>query len=140
MAENIRTLPLFVYGTLQRGEIREACWPYPAQQVLSATARGVLYDFGPHPALMPGELEIRGELWFIPADGMVITLRVLDEIEGYRQPGQRDWYLREVISVVADDGRSWEAYSYFYARPEELTESMRVEPDEAGVCHWRRAK
>ena len=133
----METLPIFVYGTLQRGEIRESCWPHPADRILWATVRGTLYDLGPHPALTAGETEVRGELWFVPTDGMTETLRVLDTIEGFAQPGKPDWYQRHVVLAQADDGNAYQAFAYYYARLDELNEATVVLPSEMGVCHWR---
>jgi gamma-glutamylcyclotransferase (GGCT)/AIG2-like uncharacterized protein YtfP len=82
-------LAIFVYGTLQRGQVRERCWPRPALRVEPATVRGWLFDLGPYPALVvpaAGEVAdtIAGELWHVAADDLEVTLAALDRIEGFQ--------------------------------------------------------
>src|SRR5438093_3247250 len=45
-------LPVFVYGTLKRGEERARCWPRSPERVVPATTQGRLYDLGTYPALV----------------------------------------------------------------------------------------
>jgi gamma-glutamylcyclotransferase (GGCT)/AIG2-like uncharacterized protein YtfP len=66
-------LPLFVYGTLKRGESREKKWPFPPVKVLPATTRAALYDLGPYPAIGPGDDTIVGELWFLREEDVAET-------------------------------------------------------------------
>ncbi len=89
---------LFVYGTLKRGECRQERWPRPPVEVRAATLRAALYDLGPYPAIGTGEDLVAGELWFIAAEQMDETLRVLDEIEGFGQGGT-DLYTRRDCRV-----------------------------------------
>lgn len=56
-----RHLPIFVYGTLKRGEEREAMWPRWPVRVEAATTLGILYDIGPYPALAAGDDVVEGE-------------------------------------------------------------------------------
>jgi gamma-glutamylcyclotransferase (GGCT)/AIG2-like uncharacterized protein YtfP len=53
---------VFVYGTLQRGGVRERCWPRKPIYVEVARVRGALYDLGPYPALVEGSDFVAGEL------------------------------------------------------------------------------
>lgn len=41
---------VFVYGTLQRGEVREHCWPHAPVSIEWGTIRGQLRDLGEYPA------------------------------------------------------------------------------------------
>lgn len=133
-------LPIFVYGTLQRGELRENCWPYPARRIEAATIRATLYDLGPHPAIGPGDNRVLGELWHLAPQHLPATLEVLDAIEGYQQAGEEDWYVREVVDCTTEAGAERQAYAYFYARLSELPRFPVVLPNAAGVCGWTRRR
>jgi gamma-glutamylcyclotransferase (GGCT)/AIG2-like uncharacterized protein YtfP len=128
-------LPLFVYGTLKRGESREKKWPFPPVKVVAATTQAALYDLGPYPAIGPGDDVVAGELWFLHADHVAETLRQFDAIEGYQQGGP-DLYVRQVVSCRDEDGQSHQAYAYFYANSHWLLSGRRMPPNDAGVCRW----
>ena len=127
---------IFVYCTLQQGEVRARFWPRPPQAILPARVPGTLYDLGPYPALVPGNDWVRGELWVLAEEDLEETLRVLDRVEGYAQPGERDWYRRDVIECILADGTRRQAFVYYHARPEEIRHHPRVMPDSDGVRHW----
>lgn len=127
-------LHVFVYGTLKRGQCRENAWPRVPVSVFDAWVLGELYDLGDYPALVPGSERVVGEVWTIPSQDVDATLRVLDEIEGYRnQPN--DLYRRDDVDCWAMGAtRSFRALTYLYARP--LAEQLKVCPNSQGECIW----
>lgn len=73
---------LFVYGTLMRGESRNAL--LGGRQSLPARCRGTLLDLGPYPGLVEGKGRVQGEIVEVEnADDMDKLLRHLDEVEGF---------------------------------------------------------
>jgi gamma-glutamylcyclotransferase (GGCT)/AIG2-like uncharacterized protein YtfP len=126
----------FVYGTLQQGEERAKFWPRKPREILPARVQGALYDLGPYPALVPGEDWVRGELWVLAEEDMAETIRVLDAVEGYAQPSERDWYRREVIECTLEDGARQPAFVYYFARPDEIRHHPQVRPGSDGMRHW----
>lgn len=125
----------FVYGTLKRGQCREACWPVRPQQIRVAYAQGELYNLGDYPAMVAGNDTIVGELWSFPESDIPTTLQVLDEIEGYRDRSD-DLYQRVVIACRADSpaGVSVSAHTYFYQYPLQPSWRITGEP-----CFWPSA-
>src|SRR6056297_1504244 len=97
--------PIFVYGTLKRGECRGGCWPRAPRSVQPGFIRGRLLDLGPFPGWVPGDGWIRGEVWEIGAADLAATLETLDEIEGYRQPHQPDQYERLTVALFASPAK-----------------------------------
>lgn len=130
-------LPVFVYGTLQRGEVRSHRWPRPPVKVESATIRGLIRDLGPYPALVPGDGMVLGELWHLRAQDLEQTLRVLDEIECYGNE-EVDLYVRRVVECATEEGAVKRGYTYFIANPESVRDMPIVAPDEQGRARWRR--
>jgi gamma-glutamylcyclotransferase (GGCT)/AIG2-like uncharacterized protein YtfP len=135
----IGPLAIFVYGTLQRGQVRERCWPRPAIRVEPATVRGWLFNLGPYPALVvpaAGEAAdtIAGELRHMAADDLDITLAALDRIEGF-QDKRNDLYRRvEIVCEAAD--RQVPAWIYEYARAIGPDDPRRVLPHDERACRW----
>ncbi len=127
---------VFVYGTLKRGEVRERCWPRKPVAIDEANVRGALYDLGPYPGLVDGDDVVAGEVWRFAEADMQATLRALDEIEGFRKC-ENDEYRRAVITCDTAVAQV-KAWTYLYARIEELQASRRVKSDEAGVCRWSK--
>lgn len=130
---------IFVYGTLQRGEVRERCWPRKPLRIDWATIRGELHDLVDYPALVAGEDVILGELWQIAEVDMATTLAVLDEIESYGQDVD-DLYVREIVACRTLSGEERQAYTYRYAKPAEIARSPIVLPDAEGFCRWTRPR
>lgn len=120
----------FVYGTLQRGQCRQRCWPVPAVRVDRAFARGQLYDLGEYPAMLPGDDWVAGERWELAAADLPRVLRVLDRVEGYAQPGEDDLYDRQVIPIyAAPHSPLWcQAWTYVLKDLRMLRQAHRVEP------------
>lgn len=130
-------LAIFVYGTLQRGEERERCWPFPPQRIDLAEIRAELYDLGAYPAIIAGRDRVVGECWKFAPPHLAGTLEVLDEIEGYGQ-GDVDLYIRRVVECRTVRGERVTAYTYFYAREDEARSYQRVIPSPDGFCRWHR--
>lgn len=122
---------VFVYGTLKRGECREACWPSGPLSISTAWVHGILYDLGPFPAMLRGADLVEGEVWEFEPDQMPEVLRTLDAIEGTDQPGEPNEYDRTVVQAHRQDGEV-DAYTYIFANPEKLREARRIEPQESG--------
>lgn len=133
----MQSLPIFVYGTLQRGEQREKAWPCQALGVEWATIRATLYDLGPYPAIVPGPHRILGELWSIAECDLPRTLSALDEIEGFAGRAD-DLYTRRVVESTTLRGEVRRAYAYFFANRLVLQSAVEVPADSNGLVHWRR--
>ena len=129
-------LPVFVYGTLKRGEERSNRWPHPPVKVERATTSGRLRDLGPYPALVEGAGIVLGELWHLRLADLPETLRVLDEIECFGTENV-DLYVRRIVSCRNDQGELYRAYTYFFADPQAIENAPFVEPNEHGVIDWR---
>lgn len=126
---------IFVYGTLQRGEEREKCWPREPVKIEEATIRGRLYDLGPYPALTDGTDEIQGELWHIAPNDLEVTLAALDKIECYGNDDV-DLYIRRIVVATNDAGQNVDAHTYFFANTAELKNYAVVVANKDGKCHW----
>ena len=127
---------VFVYGTLQRGEVRERCWPRPPISIESATVRGTLYDLGPYPALGAGDDIVAGELWCIAPSDMVATLAALDRVEGFS--GSNDDLYRRLIVDCQTAAGSTSAWTYHLANVSLLRTATRILPGVDGRCYWKR--
>jgi len=106
-----RRLPLFVFGTLRRGECNHGLLEGRYEQVLPA----VLHDYRLAEPLMiepvPGGV-VRGELYFIHTPVYEVTLAdcdALEEIPFGELVG--DEYERRSVIVLTNDGRH-EAWAY----------------------------
>ncbi|MFM2093929.1 MAG: hypothetical protein RIS70_1053 [Planctomycetota bacterium] len=135
-AAELKNLPIFVYGTLKRGEIREKRWPRRPLEILPAWTQGFLHDTGPYPAMVAGTDRVLGELWFVANDDLAETLRVLDRIECYGTGGV-DLYVRVTVDCETLEGRQHLAYTYLYA--EDISRHVRVRPSPDGYCRWSRS-
>ena len=98
-------LSFFVYGTLRRGQRRQAMWPCEPLDVELATTQGQLFDLGPYPGLATGTDVVLGELWHVRAEDFAQTVQRLDQIEGFHQGGP-DYYQRRVVPCHTLDGRN----------------------------------
>lgn len=134
-ASSAEVLPIFVYGTLKRGQIRERCWPHSPVRIETATTLGRLFDVGPYPALLPGSRLVAGELWFVAAEHLEETLRVLDEIECYGNDDV-DLYVRRIVPCVTESGRTERAYVYHFADEAELLRYPETPASADGLCRW----
>ena len=130
---------IFVYGTLKRGEPRENNWPRRPLAVEWATLCGQLRDLGAYPALLEGSDIVLGELWEIAFEDLPVTLRTLDEIEGFRQDGE-DLYVRRVVTCHNLAGEPRAGFTYYFAHPDDIATKPTVLPDQDGFCQWSSRK
>lgn len=110
---------VFFYGTLMAGFDRRARAGLDAK--LSFLGRGwilaTLFDLGLYPAAVPSaEHRVWGELYEVSDPATVFA--ALDEIEGYTPSDpDRSLYLRQPAVVTLNEGRTEEAWVYFYNAP-----------------------
>ena len=81
------------------------------------TISGVLFDLGIYPAAVPADdSQVWGEVYEMSHP--TIVLQALDELEGFRaaEP-ESSLYTRVLTPVTLEDGRSVEAWAYFYNAP-----------------------
>lgn len=122
----------FTYGTLKRGQERhillQELYDEAQIEIRPAYTIGRLYDLGYFPALLPGEDKIEGELITIHNENMMGTIKtMLDGIEGYFGPDdERNLYYRDVKDVYLPDGSIYQAYAYFFSRPQLLSDTQRM--------------
>lgn len=116
----------FVYGTLQRGRLRQSAWPLAPERIEAAWVRAALYDLGPFPALLEGDDWVAGELWCYPPDQMPTVANSLDQVEGWDPEGNSEiGYRRDRCEVVQIDSfMKKEAYTYWFL-PHRLPESAK---------------
>ena len=117
---------VFFYGTLMSGFKRQGRQRLDAK--LTPVGRGsihaALFDVGLYPAAIPAsDALVQGELHRMSDESV---LRDLDEIEGFR-PEQPDasLYTRLETPVTLTDGRTENAWTYFYNAP--LGRAQRIE-------------
>lgn len=128
---------IFVYGTLKRGQIREAAWPRKPVTVHQAMVLGELYDLGEYPALIHGSDRIVGEVWRIAKADVPETLGVLDRIEGCFG-GPDDLYERVLRPcwLIEHNDVSFTVQTYLYRDHSELGDCNRVRAKEDGYVRW----
>jgi gamma-glutamylcyclotransferase (GGCT)/AIG2-like uncharacterized protein YtfP len=109
----------FFYGTLMAGFDRRTRAGIDAK--LSFLGRGsiaaTLFDLGLYPAAVPStEHRVWGEVYQVSDAATVLA--ALDEIEGYTPADlDRSLYLRHLTPVTLNEGRTVEAWVYFYNAP-----------------------
>jgi gamma-glutamylcyclotransferase (GGCT)/AIG2-like uncharacterized protein YtfP len=116
----VRTLRLFVYGSLRRdvpGNRQDVFGDAP-DFLGRGRVRGRLLDLGAYPGLVPAITRnewVHGELYAITGWR---SLARLDAYEDYdpRRP-ERSLFLRREVRVTLDSGESNTAWAYFYAGP-----------------------
>ena len=118
---------VFFYGTLMTPFNRTA--QLHIDRHLAFRGRGsiaaALFDLGIYPAAVPAaDSRVIGEVYEMTNSGIVLD--ALDEIEGYRagEP-ETSLYTRALTPVILDDGRSVDAWAYFYNAP--LGRAERIE-------------
>ena len=119
---------VFFYGTLMTPFNRPGRQRVDSK--MSFTGRGrmpaALFDLGIYPAAIPTHdgSSVWGEVYEM-LDAPAV-LAALDEIEGYRaaEP-ERSLYTRIVTDVALEDGRTLQAWAYFYNAP--LGRAQRIE-------------
>ncbi|MGE5245646.1 MAG: gamma-glutamylcyclotransferase [Betaproteobacteria bacterium] len=118
---------VFFYGTLMSGFRRSGRERIDSK--LQPEGRGwiraALFDLGIYPAAVPApDSRVWGEVHRMTDRDAVLA--ELDDIEGYR-PGEPDasLYVRVETQVTFADGRSADAWAYFYNAP--LGRAQRIE-------------
>lgn len=107
MMPSIPDRPVFVYGTLCKGEERDInrlrpapCWLGPA------CVDGVLHDLGDYPGLVlarepcPGQTQVKGDVYAVAGE----LEPVLDEIEGVAPQPNGEYEKREVLVFLKPSG------------------------------------
>ncbi|WP_261664397.1 gamma-glutamylcyclotransferase [Deinococcus sp. Marseille-Q6407] len=121
LAEALATPHVFVYGTLKPG-LRNVAWasavtePQAQPAVLDGAA---LHHLGAYPGLVPAESgqRVQGCLYSYPPAQLGAVLAKMDELEGYRAPGDpANLYHRELRAVTLAGGEQRLAWTYLYAR------------------------
>ncbi|MDH4246918.1 MAG: gamma-glutamylcyclotransferase [Deltaproteobacteria bacterium] len=115
---------LFVYGTLRKG------FGHSLHRTIESHARflglarfkGVLYDLGPYPAVVPAPASgspdadargVLGEVYALNHPGPL--LKALDLYEGCVEPRRpAAEYRRERVSITLEDGTPAQAWIYLY--------------------------
>ena len=112
-------MKLFVYGTLLRGLERESVLSN-SKFLGTVVVRAKMYDLGRYPGIIEGEGQVIGEVYEIDQ----ITLKKLDEVEGYFPDNPLgSEYIRkevEILSTEVDEP----VIAYFYNQ--KVKESDRI--------------
>ncbi|HBY96365.1 MAG: gamma-glutamylcyclotransferase [Ardenticatenaceae bacterium] len=118
-------LPVFIYGTLLRGEPYHDRLAAVAAEIQDAVMPGaVLHNLGPFPMLRPGTGRVVGELVWLHSEVDEMALAELDTIEGVR----RALYHRERRPVLLTGcGPLLEAW--VYVGSEAIAEQYPVIPN-----------
>ena len=110
---------VFFYGTLMAGFDRRQRAGIDAKLRYHGrgSIRGTLFDLGLYPAAVPAaEGVVWGELYEMMEPDVVLT--ALDDIEGYRADDpDKSLYTRTQAEVTLQDGKSQNAWVYFYNAP-----------------------
>lgn len=105
---------LLVYGTLRYGMPNDV-YMAGLKEHGRATVKGTLYVRGFLPMLSKeGDDTVVGEIYEIPED----RWRRLDALEGHP-----NWYKREVVDALCEDGRTVKVWVYFM-----LPDMLEMEP------------
>lgn len=113
---------LFVYGTLQPGEVLHNQIEGFVCRARTGVIAGILVDLGAFPALIEGPGLVRGVLLDVDAAAFAVT----DRIEGFSPDRRRCLYHRIETVVHLDDGESLPAWTYRYANPSALADRPRL--------------
>ncbi|MEV6552199.1 gamma-glutamylcyclotransferase family protein [Streptomyces sp. NPDC051597] len=113
-------LPFFVYGTLRPGERyhRLLLTGRTAHETPARLPGAVLYEGPGYPYAVRGDGVVTGALITPRPEAYPEVLRVLDQLEEYRGPGDpRNLYDREERTVELPDGTAARAWVYLAAAP-----------------------
>jgi gamma-glutamylcyclotransferase (GGCT)/AIG2-like uncharacterized protein YtfP len=118
----VEKLPVFVYGTLRRGQKN---YPHYLQgktlRERSATVSGHLYfvDDGGYPYLTSGMGRVFGEMMELLPEQYEEILRKLDELEEYDPRDEKhSVYLRRRTEAVLEHGERITVWAYYWNCPE----------------------
>jgi len=87
----------FVYGTLNREQLRGGMWPRQPVCVSPGVVSARLFDLGPYPAALKGNAWLLGEIWQFQEVDLSETMSVLDRIEGFQPGSNSNEYVRESV-------------------------------------------
>src|SRR5690606_15785168 len=111
--ESLGSLPVFVYGTLRRGEVAEHHLPGDSRiGIEEARARGRLLHLGEYPGLVNGPSWVSGELHRY--ESLEAILPRLDEYEDFRGYGREGNLYRRVVDEVLTPSARELAWVYRY--------------------------
>jgi gamma-glutamylcyclotransferase (GGCT)/AIG2-like uncharacterized protein YtfP len=111
--ERLDPLPVFVYGTLRRGEAAAHHLPVTSRvTVHEARAKGRLLHLGEYPGLVRGRSWVRGEVHRY--ESLERVLPSVDEYEDFRGYGRSDNLYRRVVDEVLTEDASELAWVYRY--------------------------
>ena len=130
-----QTVQLFVYGTLMPGFSNYGRIADHVRSARPGTIQGVLVDLGAFPALIHGEGRVEGVLLELDA----AAIRITDFIEGFHPEQESSLYVREMIQVDLDEGETIDAWTYYFANPEQIADRPRLiatEVDGISICRW----
>ena len=88
--------------------------------------------------MVEGHDSIQGELWYVRAEDLALTLKRLDEIEGYAQGGP-DLFVRRIADCMTLDGAVVRAYTYFFNQLRAFPGARVVNPGSNGLSQWTRS-
>lgn len=109
----MNSYPLFVYGTLLRGQPNHYLLNGRTDCILPGWIEGVeLYSMGTFPVLVEGHDRVFGEAVFLSSDpdAYVATMASLDRLEGVDVP--KGLYRRELRPVRSRSGEEFLAWVY----------------------------
>ncbi len=111
---------VFFYGTLMTPFNRHGRRRIDAHLRFAGrgTIHAALFDLGIYPAAVPAQDgRVWGELYEVASEREAV-LAALDEIEGHRPDiPESSLYLRKKTPVTLTDGRTVDAWAYFYNAP-----------------------
>ena len=110
---------VFFYGTLMTPFNRAGRRRVDQHLVYTGrgTIAGALFDLGIYPAAVPAtDTRVWGEVFKMTHPAIV--LQALDELEGCRADvPESSLYMRTLTPVTLEDGRTVEAWAYYYNAP-----------------------
>jgi gamma-glutamylcyclotransferase (GGCT)/AIG2-like uncharacterized protein YtfP len=109
-------LPLFVYGTLQRGK-RLHGYMEGFEFIGEAAVPGRLLDCGSFPGLIQGEAgeRVHGEIFRVkPGYAAEDLLARVDKVEGFTGVGRNNLYERRIITATDADGKTTACWTYHW--------------------------
>jgi gamma-glutamylcyclotransferase (GGCT)/AIG2-like uncharacterized protein YtfP len=122
---------VFVYGTLQKGQVNESVVSPYVQRRWRGRINGKLYHLADrgYPAVL---LEEEGVVWgeCLQLKHLERALQALDALEEYfGEEDARNEYDRRRCLVCSDDGQKWEAYVYVWPEGKDLPKKTLVLPE-----------
>lgn len=129
----METINIFVYGTLRQGGHNHRLIAEYVQSAHKATVKGMLFHlpYG-YPAMVDGRGTVHGEVFEL--SDPETALAILDQLEGYRGPGQPNHYERITVTAIDADGEKYTCYTYVY--PSERKEWLEQHAEQVFGGDW----